>query len=394
MRGRGLCRFITQRSPKTGTVVIKPFGDETRQSLPEELTQTKESPALETGREAFVRSPRVMLWRLIADQKEGIRVNRNYLHDCFRAFKEVTKRKYGTASDLAAIELSVAPLRSRRPPLTYDDLRDFESPRNWEFQTYWVFPPEHHVTPELKRSKFNFWRLPEKENSLVASLLDVFKSIELVSIILRFVRPEHYGIISPPVERILDVRRGSDAVETYLNYIKDLRAIAEHYHFERVADADMALWVLHERCFGSAPDDATRKEYANDLFMRELRAKNLMEHFLADSTYAQLAHSLFRTNHVLAGQFGGIAFEQMVRKRVPRERMPRHRTWGRKDLEVVIDELHSEEIIDTLTKGSWQKARLTRNKAIHMNPPPTSSEVKQLIDLLDLSAVAPASAKC
>jgi len=52
---------------------------------------------------------------------------------------------------------------------------------------------------------------------LVAALLEVFKSVELVSIILRFVKPEHYGIISPPVERVLDVQRGSDAVETYLN---------------------------------------------------------------------------------------------------------------------------------------------------------------------------------
>jgi len=92
---------------------------------------------------------------------EGIGMTRNYLHDCFEAFKEVTKEKYGTAQDLAAIELAVAPLRNRRP-LTYADLRDFESPGNWEFKTWWVFPPEHHVTPELKRREFNFWRVATK----------------------------------------------------------------------------------------------------------------------------------------------------------------------------------------------------------------------------------------
>jgi hypothetical protein len=32
----------------------------------------------------------------------------NYLHECFKAFREVTRKKYGTASGLAAIELSVA----------------------------------------------------------------------------------------------------------------------------------------------------------------------------------------------------------------------------------------------------------------------------------------------
>jgi len=142
----------------------------------------------------------------------------------------------------------------------------------------------------------------------------------------------------------------------------------------------MALWVPHERCFGSAPDDSTRKTYANDRFIRELRAKNLMERFLADSTYAQLADSLLRTNHVVAGQFGGIAFEQLVRKCVPASK-----NWDDKDLKTIIDDPRNEGIIDDLTQGKWQKARRTRNKAIHMNPAPTSPEVAQLIDLLDLS---------
>jgi len=103
-------------------------------------------------------------------------------------------------------------------PAVFDGFAiEFESPIHWWFQKYWVFPPEHHVAPELKRRTFNFWRLPKGEVPLVAALLEVFKSVELVSIILRFVKPEHYGIISPPVERVLDVQRGSDAVETYLN---------------------------------------------------------------------------------------------------------------------------------------------------------------------------------
>ena len=303
-------------------------------------------------------------------------MNGNYLHDCFGAFKEVTSKKYGIAYDYAAIEADVAELRNRRP-LTYNDLRYFESPRNWEFRRWWDFPPEHHVTPELKRREFNFWRLPKQEQRLVKSLLEVFKSIEIVSIILRFVRPEHYGIISHPVERILDVRRGGDAVENYFNYIGDLRKVAEHYHFERVADADIALWVLHERCFGSGLDQATRKEYVNDSFIRELRAKNLMEHFLGESTYPQLALSLLRTNHIVAGQFAGIEFERMVR-----DQAPRNKEWGDRDLKSVIDELKYMKIIDDLTHGLWQRARRTRNKAIHMNPPPSPQEVHDLIKLL------------
>lgn len=55
----------------------------------------------------------------------------------------------------------------------------------------------------LEERTFNFWQLPKNEVSLITALLDVFKSIGLVSILLRFVRPDHYGIISHPVERVL-----------------------------------------------------------------------------------------------------------------------------------------------------------------------------------------------
>jgi hypothetical protein len=109
---------------------------------------------------------------------------------------------------------------------------------------------------------------------------------------------------------------------------------------------------------------------------------------LNDSTYAQLAHSLLRTDHVLAGQLGGIEFEQMVRGRVPPGR-----NWDDIDLKVIINELRREEIIDTFTQVRWHRARITRNQAIHMNPPPDPSEVEQLIGLLDLAVRDQAPAK-
>ncbi len=139
------------------------------------------------------------MFRRASAKERGIKGNGIYCRDSFEAFEEVSKEKYGTAQDLAAIESAVAPLRNRRA-LTYKDLKEFESPRNWEFKTWWVFPPEHHVTAELQSREFKFKSLPNDEESVIASLLEVFKSIELVSIILRFVGPKHYGsgIISPP----------------------------------------------------------------------------------------------------------------------------------------------------------------------------------------------------
>src|SRR5438309_2250012 len=132
-----------------------------------------------------------------------------YLQACLSAFSEVSEKKYGRPFNYSAIESSVNHLRGKEP-LTYTDLQYFESSEHWWFKDYWAFPPQDRIVSTLKERRYNFWQLPKNEARTLRDLLDAFKSIELASIILRFVRPEHYGIISPPVEHVLDVRRGND----------------------------------------------------------------------------------------------------------------------------------------------------------------------------------------
>lgn len=302
---------------------------------------------------------------------------RNYLRVCFGRFREVTEKKYGMPFDLPAVEKSVKHLR-RESPLSYSDLKEFASPANWWFEKFWVFPPEEQITPGLKQRKFNFWCLPKYENEVITSLYEVFRSIELVSIILRFIRPENYAISSPPVERVLDAQRGSDAIETYLNYLADLRRVKLHYHFKRVADVDMALWVVHEKCYGEPKDLEVMQAYHSDGFLLQLRAKNLMDHFFKQYTYTDLAKALAPLNPHLAAQIGGIAFEQMVRERAA----PFGDNYVDKDLEKLIDALRTDKAIDDLTKGLWQKARRVRNKAIHGKDDPSHNELDSLLKLL------------
>jgi len=302
----------------------------------------------------------------------------NYLDRCFRSFREVIEKKYpGRVFDLPTIERSVKRLR-RKIPLSYSHLARFESPKHWWFEKFWVFPPEAQISPALKRREFDFWGLPKRESEVIKSLYEVFRSIELVSIILRFIKPENYGIISPPVERVLDVRRGSDAKETYINYLDDLRRIKAHYGFARVADVDMALWVVHEKCYGEPKDPEVMQAYHGDSFLLELRAKNLMDHFFDQYTYSELARALARFKPKLAAQIGGIAFEQMVRERAS----PFGENYVDKDLQKLIDDLRSDRAIDDLTKGLWQKARLVRNKAIHGKSVLSHNELQSLLKLL------------
>ncbi|HET7340124.1 MAG TPA: hypothetical protein VFL90_01585 [Methylomirabilota bacterium] len=298
----------------------------------------------------------------------------DYLHACLDAFGEVSERLYGTRFDLAAIEHTVAPLQ-RRPLLTYKDLAYFVAPEHWWFEKFWVFPPEDKVTPALARQTFDFWNLPRNQDRELAKLLEVFRSIELVSIILRFVKPAAYGIISPPVERVLDVRRGSDARETYRNYLDDLREIQRHYRFARAADADMALWVLHERCFGTLRDAAIEAAWAADRFMLRLRAKNLVGHLLAGRSYAEFADALEASNPELAAVVACYAFELKLRALAERRGIVAPRAFIK--LGDLIDAF--APVADPIRRGEWKRLKGFRDALFHEGRRPRVDQTAALI---------------
>ena len=298
-----------------------------------------------------------------------------YLHACLSAFSEVSENKYGRPFNFHAIEISVSHLRGKKP-LTFTDLQYFESSEHWWFKDYWAFPPQDRIVSGLKNRRFNFWQLPKNEAQTLRDLLDAFKSIELVSIILRFVRPEHYGIISPPVERVLDVRRGSDAVETYLNYVGDLRNIREQYSLPRVADVDMVLWVLHERCFGTLQDLEIKGLYFNDPFMLRLRAKNLVGP-LSQLSHSQLAQALENVHPDLAGLIACYRFEILIREIA--QRLKVIELGSRLKLSEVIDRLAHTGKIDSLRKGTWTRLYQIRNGYFHEDRGPNDKQRSDLI---------------
>lgn len=87
-----------------------------------------------------------------------------------------------------------------------------------------------------KGSSLNRW------HEIVAKLYEHLHHIEVVSIILRFVNPEEFGIISPPVLSFLQLAPHEDGVSDYRHYTEVLRRMRDHHGLARVADVDMALW--------------------------------------------------------------------------------------------------------------------------------------------------------
>jgi hypothetical protein len=122
--------------------------------------------------------------------------------------------------------------------------------------------------------------------------------------------------------------------------------------------------------------------YHSDAFLLQLRAKNLIDHFFDQYTYAELARALARFKPKLAAQIGGIAFEQMVREHAA--------VFGDhhadKDLKTMIDDLWTNGKIEELKKGQWHNARRVRNNAIHGKRDPSHNELESLLRLLRSSS--------
>lgn len=301
----------------------------------------------------------------------------NYLQLCYRAFPDTSaKLNQGRAFNLDAIERSVSQLRKVKQPLAYETLNSLLDQKHWWIEPYWVWPPKDHVDRALRKTAFDLWELPAKgESKGIDELLRAFKSIELVSIILRFVHPEHYGILSPPIERVLDVRRGDNAAETYLNYTRNLQSIRQHYGFKRAADADMALWVLHAKCFGQCPDPVVKKQYERDSYMWEMRAANLLT-FLADFPNAS-AHDLENRKHDLVSVVACYLFELSVKKIA---QQANERSTGQ--LSEVIDRLAKKGIIGQDKRKSWLECKETRNDLFHEGRVPSWTKRENLIEAL------------
>ena len=296
---------------------------------------------------------------------------RNYLHSCFELHGKVTKLRYGKVQRLDLVERDVQDILRKGGGL-WDVIRTIHDHPKFGADMFGFLPPQ--VERELKESEWhNAWRkLPHEK--LVAALHCTFRQIEPASMVLRFLDPERYGIMSAPVAAILGVRPKRNPTATYDAYLRSLRDLRGERRFRRVADVEMALWALQVGVRdGLLPHEkahALRQNYEEDTALRQLATRNLIVQLFSENSKLDVAEALLSTDVEVAGQLAGIEFEQLVGKRVRKLRR------AQDSLEELIDCFSDERF-----RNRCHKARDIRNRATHKPRSVTREEIVFLIDV-------------
>ena len=197
-----------------------------------------------------------------------------WLEKSLALFQVATKRYTGRPQDLAKVEEALDQGRhewrvGRR------ELETIESSEAWDYPNWWPRISSQIETPiSLPQHIYS----AQGKRTAIEALNKVFKNIEIVSVVLRFMCPDAFGIISPPVTSFLCLFPSPNSVEQYLLYLKVLQDFRQRYgggNLKRVADIDMALWSAAHL----SPDPAyafLADEIRNDEYLQETRISNLV----------------------------------------------------------------------------------------------------------------------
>ena len=299
----------------------------------------------------------------------------DYLQKCCGLHTELTEIRFGRRQDLAEIERAVAHVRSSRQ-LTYDDIEKIRDSRVWNADLFGYWPSRVEIESILDPAEWDFWNLPKREDKAIAALIDVFRQIEPASVVLRFIVPDHYGILSPPVETILGLGPYRRRRDRYKAYLRNLRALQEDRGLASAAMADMALWVLQVGVVdgllrGHRDYEMLQEAYKNDARLRAIQVGNLTARLFRDLSRADLAEALLATNAELAGQIAAIEFERSVKDLATAD--------PDESLREIVKRLRSDLRLDAEAAVRWTQAVMTRNRAIHPGIAPTEREVRELI---------------
>lgn len=166
----------------------------------------------------------------------------SYLQDCLTLFPKMTIALYDKEYNMNRIVRKFKHV-AMNDSLSQNDLMLLIDAEEWDYKKFW---PDLSSKGNQRKPIEGCFKLGWKgRETAVRRLYDRFQHIEVVSIVLRFVDPENYGIISPPVEKFLGLQPQDNHIKYYLTYLNVLNDVSRHYgRPSNLADVDMAIWCL------------------------------------------------------------------------------------------------------------------------------------------------------
>ena len=303
-------------------------------------------------------------------------------------FEEVGIHKYGGTLDFSSLEGIMEPIRKGKEEFSLKHIKAVE--KDFDFLKWWKMPEVS--VEELEKLKGIFFDLKAKDSEVIEKLFEIFKNIEIVSIFLRLINPYSYGILSAPVENILNVR-GPSQVTRYLNYLDNLTELKEEYEFERIADVDMALWalacILNERWLKSKYTEIVESFSLEINRVKKIAIRNaLLEIEREELRYLEMAELFLEIDVEISGFLAGKKLELLVNKLC--------KEWGIKTyvrtnkgtkyikIPALLEKLNKKKAINSSDYRNLEEWWKLRNKIVHKElPMGDETEIEELVKRVD-----------
>src|ERR1019366_517263 len=287
-------------------------------------------------------------------------------------FAEVCKQKFGRTYTFRALEKKFEPLCTGNRWLAAKDVLNIFDPTATPFGLYWPRPNEKELDQILKKSRLVLGPSPVDSRELVRRALGVLQSIGMVSLVLRFVHPDRYGVFSTPIMNLLQVHRPR-TIDLYIAYCDELRAWKEHFRLESVAETETALWTYHELVAGethASEISTSHAEFDADVWIQRRRVAQVLRRILVEE------------EPKLAGKIAGEEYERLLRV-AARELCGGLNLNVRGAIEILFDRLAEDDNISPEDKAQLDKAWRIRNAAVHAGRPPDPEQVENMIDVIE-----------
>ena len=313
-----------------------------------------------------------------------------WLEEFHKNYSKAAERYHKCHLDPAQVETELEWARGESLNIA-SVLRTLDQSQHWNYEKWWPAPDSAFGDP---------LRIPRDlsqegaQRETVKLLHGRLKNIECVSVVLRFMHPTQFGIISFPVTSLLNLPQAQDAIDYYLEYLKNLRELKNLYRSSQlrtVADIDMALWsaahFVQDSELGSEFESIKKatKEMRQDKDFLDLCFGNLLKGLSSrwkqeNSIYLAFARAFLEQDYRIASVITAKVYESLVAeigKAFPELRP--NRKEGQSAIGALVDALEERGIPRRLgiRSGQLNDCWKWRIQAVHDEPHPISKSEAQ-----------------